>query len=101
MNCKKRPKSFGAFGFFVYLYRVKWYDMIKRSLILIMVLLCSVYTMAQDGVWTFSGKVVDAKTQKALSYVSVTDRNVGTVTNEEGEFTLAIQAQASIIRSAG
>ena len=67
--------------------------MIKRSLILIMVLLCSVYTMAQDGVWTFSGKVVDTKTRKALSYVSVTDRNVGTVTNEEGEFTLKLKAE--------
>ena len=67
--------------------------MIKRSLILIMVLLCSVYTMAQDGVWTFSGKVVDAKTRKALSYVSVTDRNVGTMTNEEGEFTLKLKAE--------
>ena len=57
-----------------------------------MILLCGLYTMAQDGVWTFSGKVVDARSRKALSHVSVTDRNVGTVTNEEGEFTLKLKA---------
>ena len=66
--------------------------MIKRSLILTISLLCCLNLMAQtDGVWTFSGKVVDAKTQKALSHVSVTHRNVGTVTNEEGEFTLKLK----------
>ena len=66
--------------------------MIKRSLILITTLLCSLYTMAQtDGVWTFSGKVVDAKSRKALPHVSVTHRNVGTVTNEEGEFILKLK----------
>lgn len=67
--------------------------MIKRSLILITTLLCSLYTMAQtDAVWTFSGKVVDAKTRKAIPHVSVTDRVVGTVTNDEGEFTLKLKA---------
>ena len=51
--------------------------MIKRSLILFIALLCSLYTMAQtDAVWTFSGKVVDAKTRKAMPHVSVTDRVV-------------------------
>jgi hypothetical protein len=62
-----------------------------------MILLCGLYTMAQDGVWTFSGKVVDAKTRKALSYVSVTDRNVGTVTNAEGEFTLKLKAEPTAV----
>ena len=66
--------------------------MIKRSLILTMVLLCSLSMMAQtDDIWTFSGKVVDARTRKALSHVSVTHHNVGTVTNEEGEFTLKLK----------
>lgn len=72
--------------------------MIKRSLILIMTLLCSLYTMAQtDAVWTFSGRVVDAKTRKPLSHVSVTDRNVGTVTNEEGEFTLKLKSEPAAV----
>jgi hypothetical protein len=53
--------------------------------------------MAQDGVWTFSGKVVDARSRKALSHVSVTDRNVGTVTNEEGEFTLKLKAEPTAV----
>ena len=53
---------------------------------------CCLCLLAQtDGVWTFSGRVVDAKTRKALSHVSVTHRNVGTVTNEEGEFTLKLK----------
>ena len=71
--------------------------MIKRSLILTMILLCGLYTMAQDAVWTFSGKVVDAKTRKALSYVSVADRNIGTVTNAEGEFTLKLKAEPTAV----
>ncbi|MBP5715029.1 MAG: carboxypeptidase-like regulatory domain-containing protein [Prevotella sp.] len=72
--------------------------MIKRSLILIMCLLCGVFTMAQtDEVWSFSGKVVDAKTRKALSHVSVTDRSVGTVTNEDGEFTLKLKAAPTAV----
>ena len=63
-----------------------------------MVLLCSLCSMAQtDGVWTFSGKVVDAKTRKALSHVSVTDRSVGTVTNEEGEFTLKLKSEPAAV----
>ena len=62
-----------------------------------MVLLCCLSMMAQDGVWTFSGKVVDARSRKALSHVSVTDRNVGTVTNEEGEFTLKLKAEPTAV----
>ena len=62
-----------------------------------MILLCGLYTMAQDGVWTFSGNVVDARSRKALSHVSVTDRNVGTVTNEEGEFTLKLKAEPTAV----
>jgi len=63
-----------------------------------MCLLCGVFTMAQtDEVWSFSGKVVDAKTRKALSHVSVTDRSVGTVTNEDGEFTLKLKAAPTAV----
>ena len=54
--------------------------------------LCSLCAMAQDdAVWTLSGKVTDAKTRKAMPHVSVTDRSVGTVTNEAGEFVLKLQ----------
>ena len=53
--------------------------------------LCSLCAMAQeDAVWTLSGKVTDAKTHKPMPHVSVTDRNVGTVTNETGEFILKL-----------
>ena len=53
--------------------------------------LCSLCAMAQvDAVWTLSGKVTDAKTHKPMPHVSVTDRNVGTVTNESGEFILKL-----------
>lgn len=72
--------------------------MIRRSLILITTLLCCLCTMAQtDGVWTFSGRVVDAKTRKALPHASVTDRTVGTVTNDEGEFTLKLRAEPEAV----
>ena len=54
--------------------------------------LCSLCAMAQnDAVWTLSGKVMDAKTRKPMAHVSVTDRSVGTVTNEAGEFVLKLQ----------
>ena len=64
-----------------------------RTYLTIMALwLCSLCMMAQDdAVWTLSGKVTDAKTHKAMAHVSVTDRSVGTVTNEAGEFVLKLQ----------
>ena len=53
--------------------------------------LSSLCALAQDAaVWTLSGKVTDAKTRKPMAHVSVTDRNVGTVTNEMGEFVLKL-----------
>ena len=53
--------------------------------------LCSLCALAQgDDVWTLSGKVTDAKTRKPMAHVSVTDRSVGTVTNEAGEFVLKL-----------
>ena len=65
----------------------------KRFYHLLLVLcLFSLCAMAQDdAVWTLSGKVTDAKTRKPMAHVSVTDRHVGTVTNEAGEFTLKLQ----------
>ena len=72
--------------------------MMKRGIILMSILLCCLAIAAQtDGVWTFSGKVVDARTRKAMPHVSVTDRNVGTVTNEEGEFTLKLKTEPEAI----
>ena len=64
-----------------------------RTYLTIMALwLCSLCVMAQDdAVWTLSGKVTDAKTRKPMAHVSVTDRSVGTVTNEAGEFILKLQ----------
>ena len=64
----------------------------KRRLLFFTILLCCLPMVAQtDAIWTFSGKVIDAKTRKAMPHVSVTDRTVGTVTNEEGEFTLKLK----------
>ena len=67
-------------------------EMMKTYLIVVALCLCSLFAMAQDdAVWTLSGRVTDAKTRKPMSYVSVTDRQVGTVTNEAGEFVLKLQ----------
>ncbi len=66
--------------------------MMRTYLTIVALCLCSLFAMAQDdAVWTLSGKVTDAKTRKPMAHVSVTDRNVGTVTNEAGEFTLKLQ----------
>ena len=66
--------------------------MMRMYLTILALCLCSLFAIAQDdGVWTLSGKVTDAKTRKPMAHVSVTDRSVGTVTNEAGEFTLKLQ----------
>ena len=66
--------------------------MMRTYLTIMALWLCSLCMMAQDdAVWTLSGKVTDAKTHKAMAHVSVTDRSVGTVTNEAGEFVLKLQ----------
>ena len=65
----------------------------RLGLLLAVCWLCCLGILAQaDSLWTLSGRVVDAKTRKPMASVSVTDRNVGTVTNEEGEFTLKLKA---------
>lgn len=67
-------------------------EMMRTYLTILALCLCSLFAIAQDdGVWTLSGKVTDAKTRKPMAHVSVTDRSVGTVTNEVGEFTLKLQ----------
>ena len=64
----------------------------RFCLIFILCWLCCLGILAQaDSVWTVSGRVVDAKTRKPMASVSITDRQVGTVTNEEGEFTLKLR----------
>lgn len=64
----------------------------KACLLLVTVMLCCLEMMAQgDSLWIFSGKVIDARTRKAMPFVSVTDRQIGTVTNEHGEFTLKLK----------
>ena len=66
----------------------------KECLIFAIAMLCCLQMMAQsDSVWTFSGKVIDAKTRKGMPYVSITDRQVGTVTNDEGEFSLKLKSE--------
>ena len=67
-------------------------EMMRTYLTILALCLCSLFAIAQDdGVWTLSGKVTDAQTRKPMAHVSVTDRSVGTVTNEAGEFTLKLQ----------
>ena len=67
-------------------------EMMRTYLAIMALWLCCLCTMAQDNaVWTLSGKVTDAKTRKPMAHVSVTDRSVGTVTNEAGEFILKLQ----------
>lgn len=71
----------------------------KRNYLLFVAMwLCCLCVMAQtDSLWTFSGRVVDGRTRRPMPYVSVTDRQVGTVTNEEGEFTLKLKERPEVI----
>ena len=66
-------------------------EMMRTYLTIMALCLCNLFAMAQDdAVWTLSGKVIDAKTHKPMAHVSVTDRQVGTVTNDAGEFVLKL-----------
>lgn len=64
-------------------------------LILLLVMLSPSVT-AQDII-TVSGIVTDQQTHRPLPHASVTAENVGTVTNEQGCFTLKIKPQATDI----
>ena len=66
----------------------------KNYLLLALICLSCLSALGQsESVWVQSGKVIDAKSHKAIAHVSVTDRKVGTVTNEEGEFTLKLKSE--------
>lgn len=54
-------------------------------------------TAQTDSIWTIRGKVIDAKTRKPMVSVSVTDKTVGTVTNEDGEFILKLKRTAGAV----
>ena len=70
----------------------------RFCLIFILCWLCCLGILAQaDSVWTVSGRVVDAKTRRAMASVSVTDKHVGTVTNEAGEFTLKLRERPEAV----
>lgn len=66
----------------------------KNYLLLALICLSCLSALGQsESVWVQSGKVIDAKSHKPIAHVSVTDRKVGTVTNEEGEFTLKLKSE--------
>jgi len=70
----------------------------RNYLLFVATWICCLCVMAQtDSLWTFSGRVVDGRTRRPMPYVSVTDRQVGTVTNEEGEFTLKLKERPEVI----
>ena len=54
--------------------------------------------LAQDDFFTVSGVVRDRNTKKAIEYVNVSavGTNVGTITNEDGEFTLKINNSLNV-----
>ena len=75
-------------------------------LFMVVFLLCSTYTFAQNGngngnngeIITITGVVKDRVSKKNLEYVNVSavGTNVGTVTNEDGEFTLKISKSLTV-----
>ena len=70
----------------------------KKYFLLLTLWLCTLAVVAQtDSLWILSGRVVDAKTRKPMAYVSVTSQSVGTVTNEDGEFTLKLRQEPSYV----
>ena len=78
----------------------------KRFLSIYVVLICSLlsggtYISAQenaDDFYTFSGIVKDMRTKKAVEYVNVSavGTNIGTITNEDGEFTLKLSKSSNV-----
>ena len=65
---------------------------VLHHIIILFVILCGVEVNAQESFYTVSGKVRDNQTQRPLEYVtiSVTNYNLGTVSNADGEFNLKI-----------
>ncbi|MDR0347961.1 MAG: carboxypeptidase-like regulatory domain-containing protein [Tannerella sp.] len=78
----------------------------KRLLAVYLVLISSflsggVYTNAQEDVddfYTIGGIVKDMQTKKAVEYVNVSaiGTNIGTITNEDGEFTLKLSKLSNV-----
>ena len=70
---------------------------ILKTVIVVLALLCTQLASAQNEVIEVSSHVVDAKTGEALPYVNIyAAKGVGTITNAEGDFTLKVNADASL-----
>ena len=67
-----------------------------RHLIALLLVMLGLPLAAQDYL-TVTGVVTDQQTHQPLSHVSVTADRVGTVTNEQGRFTLKVQPQTTAI----
>lgn len=72
------------------------HKILTASLLLIGLLCAGTNAVAQNGYFTVSGIVKDKVTRKPLEYVtiSVADKNVGTVSNTDGNFSLKIPETA-------
>ena len=69
----------------------------KRTITLILTLICALATWAQSDVIEVSSHVVDAKTGEALPYVNIyVAPGIGTITNADGDFTLKVNPEASL-----
>lgn len=67
-----------------------------RHLIALLLVMLGLPLAAQDYL-TVTGVVTDQQTHQPLSHVSVTADRVGTVTNDQGRFTLKVQPQTTAI----
>lgn len=67
----------------------------RGLLILLLVMFCSALT-AQDII-TISGTVTDRQTHQPLPHASVSAEMVGTVTNEQGRFTLKLKPETKAL----
>ncbi len=69
-----------------------FYNLINKSLLPIILLLAGTDVIAQEGYYIISGTVKDKNTRKTIEYatVSITDKNIGTVSNADGDFLIKI-----------
>ena len=67
----------------------------RHLFILLVVMLCP--TLAAQEYVTLSGIVTDQHTHQPLPHVSVATDSVGTVTNEQGRFTLKVRPQTAAL----
>lgn len=80
---------------FVFKYKHNVMQRLYFFLTPLLMMLCSSVT-AQDLI-TISGIVTDQQNSRPLPHVSVSAETVGTVTNEQGRFTLKLKPQATTI----